>query len=129
MKNIELFLILLAAAISYGQSFTYDPGSDQIVIGSPPGCGFTSLTTASDYNDAGEFIYQYDYWYGPTKETYIYIENTAEEFFYLQTVRINRYGRETITQTDGQYFRGTTFFYQDESCRTRKQRPDDWFTY
>jgi len=80
MKNLTLFLILLAAAISYGQTFTYDPGSDRIVIEPPSDCGFLS-SPISNYNAAGEFIYQYDYWNGPTRETYIYVENTAEDFF------------------------------------------------
>jgi len=130
MRNFELVLLLLAAGISCGQTFTYDTGSDQIVIEPPSDYGFLSNPVVSNYNDAGGFIYQYDYWHGPTRETYIYVENTAEEFFYLQTIRINRYGRQSIiTTSERKYFRGTPLFYKKKDCGTEIQRRDYWFAY
>jgi len=87
MRNIELFLILLAAAVCYGQEFSYDPGSDQIILGVHPFSGSSLLTTENPYNEfaAGDIIYQNDYWYDRgdfiLRESYIFSEYSNKNTF------------------------------------------------
>lgn len=95
MKNTTLFLLLLAAGITYAQEFIYDPGSDQIILEASPDCWVPPLTAIRPNNEiaAGDIIYQNDYVYDwgdlIIRESYIFSEYSNKEYFYLQTTRIS----------------------------------------